>query len=56
MEIIEFINEYAPKQDNNVPYNVLHYLLNRYITTNNKQYFEFNKFIKYKYVIRELLP
>lgn len=56
IEIIEFINEYAPKPDNNVSYNGLHFILNKYFTTHNKQYFEFSEFIKYKYVIRELLP
>lgn len=55
MDMIEFINEYAPKPDNNVSYNGLHYILNKYFTIHNKQHFEFGEFIKYKYVIRELL-
>ena len=55
MEIIEFINEYAPKPDNNVSYDGLYYSLNLYSIVNNKPYFEFGKFIKYKYIIRNLL-
>lgn len=56
MEMIEFINNNAIQQSNNVSYIDSIYLADQYNKANNYKYnLDMDKFIKYKYVIRYLL-
>ena len=56
MEMIEFIDNNAMQQSNNVSYIDSIYLADQYNKANNYKYnLDMDKFIKYKYVIRYLL-